>query len=246
MREQHLCHTKNVKKANNFIDLLINRPKFEMVGLGMIYGEPGVGKTSYAKNFCMESGAVYFRLESAMSCRSFAIALLQALCNHSNTYYKPTNSSESTTEIVRKILGYLHENQNTMIFIDEINIALNNAKILGTIRDIVDITQSIVILIGMNDAQTRLLQNDKYYYDRCNFFCEFMPLAIDDIALICNEKSDVKINQSVFKRLKELTNGNIRRLIKLLNYFEFTAKSQNIREITIEHLVNTKETFTNG
>jgi len=43
---------------------LMNRPKTEMVGLGLIYGKPGLGKTTYASRIAFMRGYIYMRLGS--------------------------------------------------------------------------------------------------------------------------------------------------------------------------------------
>lgn len=48
MKQGTLVRTLNVIAADRCIEYLLNRPKMEMVGLGLIYGKPGLGKTTYA------------------------------------------------------------------------------------------------------------------------------------------------------------------------------------------------------
>ena len=47
MKEQAFVQTANVKRAMTEIKRLLNRPRHEMVGLGMIYGEPGLGNPDW-------------------------------------------------------------------------------------------------------------------------------------------------------------------------------------------------------
>ncbi len=45
MRERILAETENVRGAKKCVAYLQDRPKTEMVGLGLLYGAPGLGKT---------------------------------------------------------------------------------------------------------------------------------------------------------------------------------------------------------
>ncbi len=48
MKQGTLVRTQNVIAADKCIEYLLTRPKLEMVGLGLLYGRPGLGKTTYA------------------------------------------------------------------------------------------------------------------------------------------------------------------------------------------------------
>jgi len=45
MKQGVLVKTQNVIAADKCIEYLLKRPKLEMVGLGLLYGRPGLGKT---------------------------------------------------------------------------------------------------------------------------------------------------------------------------------------------------------
>lgn len=240
MKENGLAKIGNVRKANELIEYLKNRPKTEMVGLGLIYGQPGLGKSRFARVSAIQNDYIYFRLEASMTLKNFAIKLLEMIHYHFDM--PKTTIKGNANQILNKAIEVLRNYANTVIVIDEIDYAFNSRKILGTIRDIVDETLSIVILVGMSDAKEKLLSLDSHYFDRCNFFCEFKPLSPDDIQLICKEICDVKIDPLVIKYLSNKTNGNIRKLIKILYSLENLATRDNLEEISIEHLTaQTKE-----
>lgn len=56
MKPNKLVQIKNVIRADACIQFLMNRPKTEMVGLGLIYGKPGLGKTTYASRIAFMRG----------------------------------------------------------------------------------------------------------------------------------------------------------------------------------------------
>lgn len=234
MKQLAMSRTKNVVNGQKMIQYLLNRPKTEMVGLGMIYGQPGLGKSRFAKQQAIMNDYVYLRLEASMAPKSFLIRLLEAIKTHLGM--SKTSIYGSTNDIYHRILDILKSYDNLVIIIDEIDYAFDNKKILGSIRDIVDQTLCVIILVGMSDARERLLMADAHYFDRCNYFCEFQEISEDDIRLLCNEIPDVKIEDKIVSFLRKVTKGNLRKLMKALYSIETTSKAYDISEFTVEQL----------
>ena len=82
MNENILAKTENVKRATKVIDFLLNRPLTEMVGLGLIYGPPGLGKSRFAQQTAIQSNYIYIKLRSTITPRSFALKLLEEVASH--------------------------------------------------------------------------------------------------------------------------------------------------------------------
>ncbi|HPS40066.1 MAG TPA: ATP-binding protein [Candidatus Cloacimonadota bacterium] len=154
MKPNKLVQIKNVVRADACIQFLMNRPKTEMVGLGLIYGKPGLGKTTYASRIAFMRGYIYMRLESTTTPKSFAVDLMTALYRRFGLgEFIP---SGITNNIFKYCLKLLDDNPETVIVIDEIDYAFKHDKLLGAIRDIVDVTLTIVILVGMQDVHILL------------------------------------------------------------------------------------------
>ncbi len=234
MKELTLSRTNNVVEAENMLSYLLNRPKTEMVGLGMIYGQPGLGKSRFAKQQAIQNDYVYLRLDASMATKSFLIQLLEIIKYNLGMPKSPIYGN--TNEIFNKILGILRNYDNLVIVIDEIDYAFDKKKILGCIRDLVDETLCVIILVGMSDAREKLLLADAHYFDRCNYFCEFKEISVNDIKLMCREVPDINIDDKIARPLLEITKGNIRKLIKAIYAIESASKFYNITDFTIENL----------
>ncbi len=234
MKEYSIVKTQNVKEAERLIRYLHERPITEMVGLGLIYGPPGLGKSRFARQTAIQKDYIYMRLEATMTVKSFAVKLLEMIHFH---FGMPKMRFRGTAnEIFNRSLTILQSYPNTVLIIDEIDYAFKSKKILGSIRDIVDETLSIIVLVGMADAKEKLLFADSHYFDRCNFFCEFKKLDSKDTQLLCNEVCDVKLEPALIKHLSSKTKGNIRKLVKVLYSVENIAKTENISEIGLKDI----------
>lgn len=67
----------------------------------------------------------------------------------------------------------LEDIRDAVEVIDEIDNAFRYKGLLGAIRDIVDETLSMLILVGMQTDKDRLAQINHHYFDRCNYFYKF-------------------------------------------------------------------------
>ena len=227
MKPNKLVQIKNVVRADACIQFLMNRPKTEMVGLGLIYGKPGLGKTTYASRIAFMRGYIYMRLESTTNPKSFVTDLLTAL-------YRRFGMGEfipsgTTNNLFKYCLKLLDDNPETVIVIDEIDYALKHERLLGAIRDIVDVTLTIVILVGMQDARNKLAAINRHYFDRCNYFYEFEAVSKDDIRMLGTELMNIPCPESLVNYINHNAAGNLRKAIKIMHMLEASGKINPIQ-----------------
>lgn len=225
MIQGKLVQTTNVIKANECIKFLLNRPKQEIVGLGMIYGMPGRGKTTFATRTAFANGYTYLRLEATTTPKTFAKELLTQL--YRNYGYGEYIPSGSTNTLFKQCIQVLYEQKDAVIFIDEIDYAFRYRELLGSIRDLVDETLAVVMLVGMQDARERLSQINAYYFDRCNYFYEFKDASKDDLRLIIKQVMSIPVDEKSFNFVWDNSKGNLRQAVKVMHMIE-TRPNKNI------------------
>jgi replication-associated recombination protein RarA len=233
MKLEKMSAIENVTRAQNTLNILLTRPRSEMVGLGLIYGAPGLGKTRFAKRTAFTKGYVYMQLESTMNQRAFLKSLLRTL---QIFYSVPAPIKGSKQQIFEEVRDILLLAPDTVIFIDEIDYAFSDKAMLGTIRDFVDTTTATIVLFGMQGAYASLLKANAHYFDRCNAFCEFQSLSRADTALICKEVSDVELAPEALKWIHDSSRGTIRKVIKNINFLEQVAAAKGLKTITAKEL----------
>ncbi len=218
MKQNQLVRISNVVEADQCVNYLLNRPKMEMVGLGLIYGLPGLGKTTYAQRMAFQRGYIYLRLEATSTPKSFAVDLITALYQRFNL---GNNIPYGTTNNLFKLsLQILEEQEDMVIVVDEIDYAFKHEKLLGAIRDIVDETLTVVILVGMQNAKDRLSQINEYYFDRCNSFYEFKSVSRKDIRILAREVLEVEVTERIVDIIHESAKGNLRKAMKMMHSIE--------------------------
>lgn len=205
MKQGKLITTANVVKADRAIEYLQRRPKLELVGLG---------KSTWASRTAYSKGYIYLRLESTTTPKNFAQRLLSSLASRYNYGNVPTCGATNT--IFKRCMSILENHEDAVVIVDEIDYAFSNKQLLGAIRDIVDETLAIVILVGMQNAKEKLLQVNEYYFDRCNVFCEFSSSDKKDISELCRQVMDKTPNEAMKEMIYRESTGNLRRAVKLI------------------------------
>jgi replication-associated recombination protein RarA len=234
MLQGKLVKTQNVLEAENCVQYLLDRPKMEMVGLGLLYGKPGLGKTTYASRIAFSRGYIYQRLTACIRPKSFCTQLLESL--NARFGISTYAVQGATNTLFRRILALLEDHPDTVIVLDEIDYAFARPDLLGMIRDIVDETLAIVVLVGMQNAKEKLLQVNEYYFDRCNIFYEFAPVTKPDIAQLCKEVLEVKTQPDIVDYVHFHACGSMRKAMKLLHTIEQTAKAKKLLKISATDL----------
>lgn len=230
MKQQVFVETANVKRAMEEIKKLLNRPRHEMVGLGMLYGEPGLGKSRLAKYISYRKGFIYIRLEASDTAKSFAQKLWVGLRYRLNLTNEPgmeqiNAPAGSTNSLIGMCIRILIDNPESVIMIDEFDNAMPNRDLRESVRDIVDQTFATVILVGMHGVREKLERTNKHFFDRSNFFCEFHPLTIDDVRLICKEVCEYDLTPKMIETAHLVSKGQFRSLIKAIMLFENRIKN---------------------
>ena len=177
MKIKQLVEIENVRNANRVLRNLLDRPKTEVVGLGLFYGRAGLGKTRWATKTAQENGYIYIRLEANITTKDFLRELLSKLLQKTMPYYEVRGTCN---EIYNQILDYLQCHQDTVILVDECDYGFSNEKILATIRDLADQSLTTFALIGMEEAREKLVKMRSHFFDRTNAFWEFKPLSQED------------------------------------------------------------------
>ncbi len=233
MKEKQLVPIKNVQKANETINYLQNRKKSEIVGLGLVYGEPGLGKSRWAFSTALKMGAILIRLNETMCAKDFIKQLYFSL--------KYKNALNETVKGTRNDLyelckSTLTERPDTVILIDEIDYAFKQIKIMNMIRDLADETFCTIVMIGMRQAKQELLKLNAHYFDRCNAFCEFTPLDFEDMKLWINNISEVEMDDELIRDIYTQSNGTMRKALKPLDVYEKMAIKSGLKKLKLSDI----------
>lgn len=230
MNSHLLVRTKNVERGLECLSYILSRPVAHQVGMGMIYGKPGLGKTQFSMRYAIEHDSVYLSALKASTPKSFTVALLSKLRER----YEPSLNEPiigPKARLFRDILDTVNRHTTKdhmpLILIDEVDNIIHypHEEIIGMLRDIADNTVAGVVLVGMQDLREKVMKLNSHYYNRFIYFAEFKPLTDNDVLMMCAQLSTVAIAEDLakFTNEKPQAGGDARKVIKAIRLYEEIA-----------------------
>ena len=213
--------TTNVKNFIGLVENLINKPK-NIPKMGLVYGEPGLGKSQTALWLPCKYDAIYLRATNLMTGRWILEELVKELDEIPRFL-----TSDNFNIVVKKL-----KQNPQVIFIDEIDYLMNNYKTIETLRDIHDETGCPIIFIGMGLAH-RKLERYKHLYDRFSEILKFEIFGVNDLSQIFGQLSEIPFTHDAVEYIHSKFN-RFRQIVQLINQMETFAKDNNLAEITKE------------
>ena len=213
--------TQNVKNFIGLVENLINKPK-NIPKMGLVYGEPGLGKSQTALWLACKYDGIYLRASNLMTGRWLLEEMVKELDEIPRFL-----TSDNFNIVVKKL-----KQNPQVIFIDEIDYLMNNYKTIETLRDVHDETDCPIIFIGMGLAH-RKLERYKHLYDRFSEILKFETFGVNDLSQIVNQLSEIPFTPDAIEYIHSKYN-RFRQIVQFINQMETFAKDNNLAEINME------------
>ena len=213
--------TQNIKNFIGLIENLQNKPK-NIPQMGLVYGEPGLGKSQTALWLACKYDGIYIRASNLMTSRWLLEEIVKELDEIPRFL-----TSDNFNIVVKKL-----KQNPQIIFIDEIDYLMNNYKTIETLRDIHDETGCPIIFIGMSLVH-RKLERYKHLYDRFSEILKFETFGVEDLSQIFSQLSEIPFTLGSIEYIHKKYN-RFRQIVQLINQMEIFAKDNNLTEINLE------------
>lgn len=210
---------------------LQNRPE-GVPAMGLVYGEPGLGKTQTINWWAFKNDAILVRCTQLMTAKWLLNEILDYM-----TEIKPYYTSDCFNAVVRNLIL-----NPKVLIVDEIDYLTIDSNAIETLRDIHDKTNVPVILVGMTSANSRL-KKFSHLYDRISEIVKFEKFSKADIKTIVSELSEIEVTDCAIKYIY-LNLNRFRQIVKTINKAEILAKANglnSIDEILIREALNETE-----
>lgn len=220
--------TNNVKRFITMMNNLQNRAE-GVPGMGLVYGEPGLGKTQTINWWAFKNDAILIRCNQMMTARWLLKEILDYMSE-----IKPYSISDSFDEVIRNLIL-----TPQVLIIDEVDyLTMDKNKSIEILRDIHDKTNVPVVLVGMTNAHSRL-KKFSHLYDRLSEIVKFERFSKADIKTIVKELSEIELTDCAIKYIYSNLN-RFRQIVKVINKAETIAKANglsSIDEILIKEVI---------
>ena len=214
-----IVKTQKVKNFIGLVENLINKPK-NIAQMGLVYGEPGLGKSQTALWLACKYDGIYIRASNLMTSRWLVEEIVREM-DELPRYLTSDNFNVVISKLSQK---------PKIIFVDEIDYLMNNYKSVETLRDIHDKTNCPIIFVGMGLAH-RKLERYKHLYDRFTEIVKFETFGVNDIGQIIGQLSEVTFTPDSIEYIHKKYN-RFRQIVQFINQMEIFAKDNNLTEIT--------------
>lgn len=189
-------------------------------GMGLVYSEPGLGKTQAIKWWAFKNDAILIRCNQMMSARWLLKEILDYMSE-----IKPYSISDSFDEVIRNLIL-----TPRVLIVDEVDyLTMDKNKSIEILRDIHDKTNVPVVLVGMTNAHSRL-KKFSHHYDRLSEIVKFERFSKSDIKTIVKELSEIELTDCAIKYIYSNLN-RFRQIVKVINKAETIAKANGLSSI---------------
>ena len=213
--------TNNVRNFIGLIENLQNKPK-NIPKMGLVYGEPGLGKSQTALWLACKYDGIYIRASNLMTSRWLVEEIVREM-DELPRYL--------TSDNFNVVIGKLSQKPK-IIFVDEVDYLMNNYKSVETLRDIHDKTDCPIVFVGMGLAH-RKFERYKHLYDRFSEIVKFETFGVNDIGQIINQLSETQFTPDSIEYIHTKYN-RFRQIVQLIHQMENFAKDNNLTEINLE------------
>lgn len=218
---------KNISRLAEASESLLTRTP-GTPGIGLIFGNSGLGKTTAIAWFVGQCNGVYVRALSTWT----PGAMLQSILRELDV--APTKLRSAT--MVNQIVDILKATGRPL-FLDEFDYIIDDRKMTETLRDIHDISSVPIVLVGMEGVQKKV-QNRNQFVNRIAQWVEFKPVNFEDCQLLSRSLCEIVIKTELLQKLYKASKGVIRLIVIGLDVIERKARTLDLSVIGSEHWGN--------
>lgn len=201
-----------------------------MPGLGVLYGKPGLGKTSALTRLAhpADINAVY------VACRSFETtkSLMQLVLRELGVPMKEHWSVPAMFELACQHFG----EQGRPLVVDEAD-RIAEKSAIELLRDLHDIGQVPILLVGEENLQRKLASRHERFHDRVLVWARAMQADDGDLSKLLNHYTPgLQLTVDARKALLMKTGGVARKVVTTLHNLQELARTKGLTSITIDEL----------
>lgn len=190
----------------------------------LVSGKAGLGKTSTVKWWALspDVDAIYIRATAGITPHWILAEIVRELKQ------VPDRRMEYVFSQTLKHVALA----GRPIIIDEGEHCLADPRVLETVRDISDLTETPVILVGYDKINSKLASYEQLS-SRISAVVEFKPLTPDDVKKCCTELAEVAIADDLVHDIHRQSGGRTRVVLDAIANIERHANRNKLITVTL-------------
>ncbi len=245
MRQQFV-QTSNVTTFNTALAALKRRGASEAC-MVVVDGEPGLGKTTTLARFAAQEQAVYLRAKKEFRPTWFLNELLKELRqDQPHSFEKKFDLALRT--LVQRQANAIKLGKTFALILDEADHVSGNARIMETVRDLSDMIEMPVILVGMGKIRNNLTRFPQIA-SRISQYVKFERATLDDVSKFFEARCEIPVAPDLIGFVHQVTNGMNREIIEAMAFVERYGKRNlgdreflRLADMAGQHIVNDRST----
>ena len=215
------ARTSNVERLLSAMAALRQRGATEASWV-LLTGLPGLGKTELVEWWALHHDALYLRAKSAWTPKASLVELAERL---------GIAPARTTQDLFAQILSVLGRTPTPLV-VDEIEHCLRDAKVLEVFRDLSDLTEIPVVIVGMDAVRTQI-QRFEQISSRIHQVVDFLPATPEDVRIMAEAMLDpiMPWHPEMIAKIHAESEGRYRLIMDALSEIEREAKRNNDREV---------------
>lgn len=220
---ENFAITKNVKRFLHGVEV-VNTPIKGRIGNGLFFGPPGTGKTDVGQWYASQHDVPYIRARDISSRRSL-LANIVAELGEAPEF--------STDRLFNRIVEQLIERPRPII-IDEVDYLIRGGAV-EVLRDINDMTNTPIIMMGMENVDAKL-KRFRHLYDRFTAVVKFELFDREEISSLAESICTATLSDCAIDHITQSGKGKLRLTTTWFSRAEQLASRNKIDTITGAHL----------
>jgi len=219
--KKQFVKTANLHRFLAGLDALEKRAAPEAC-IMVVTSEPGYGKTRTLHWYSTQSAdAIYLRAKSGYTRHWFLAELLKELNG------VPSSKNEDMfREAIKRMQG-----RNYTLIVDEAEHAVADTQVLEAIRDLADLLETPVVLVGMEAIQARIARHPQIS-SRVAAVVQFQPASVEDITQVAKELMDgLVLQEELIAEIQKQTKGRMREVMNALAVCERVSRQRKVKTL---------------
>lgn len=216
--------TKNVRAFHAGLEVARHGVRGR-VGMMLVKGSPGTGKTEVAQQLVLEKECPYIRCRFIDSPRSLLERVVREL-GEEPRFRKNHLFEQARNQLVTK---------PRVIIFDEIDYIVNE-RFIDVIRDLNDETNNLIVLVGEEHIDKKL-QSYRRFFDRIKIVVPFDRFDRADIVELSKQSCSAPLASCAIDHIHQFSDGTFRLIAEMFELAERLAThNKGVKEITGEML----------